>query len=71
VLPLVKPVTTIGDAAPVLLNVAPLDESVTRTRKLVIADPPTFNGAVKATETCVFPGVTVPIVGGLGTFKGS
>jgi hypothetical protein len=70
VLPLVKPVTTIGEADPELLNVAPLDESVTSTVKLVIAEPPTLDGAVKATETCALPGVTVPIVGGLGTFKG-
>jgi hypothetical protein len=71
VFPLVKPVTTIGDADPVLLNVAPLDESVTSTVKLVIAEPPTLDGAVKATETEVpLTTVTTPIVGALGTFKG-
>jgi hypothetical protein len=70
VLPLVNPVTTIGDADPVLLNVAPLDESVTRTIKLVMAEPPTLDGAVKATDTCAFPAVALTIVGGLGTFNG-
>jgi hypothetical protein len=31
VLPLVRPVTTIGDEAPVFVNTAPLEESVTTT----------------------------------------
>jgi len=31
VLPFVKPVTTIGEDAPVFVNTAPLDESVTTT----------------------------------------
>jgi hypothetical protein len=69
-LPLVSPVTTIGDDAPVFVNVAPEEESVTTTKYDVIGPPPTLEGAVKATETCALLAVATPIVGAFGVFSG-
>jgi hypothetical protein len=37
----------------------------------VIADPPTFAGAVNGTEAEASPAVAVPMVGASGFFKGS
>ena len=36
----------------------------------MIGDPPSFVGAVKATETVVLPAVAVPMVGASGTVAG-
>jgi hypothetical protein len=69
-LPFVRPVTTIGEDAPVLVNSAPLEESLTTTIYEEMAPPPTSDGAVKVTETCEVPAVAVPIVGAFGTCNG-
>jgi len=64
--PLLRPVTVIGDAAP--LTLMPPGEEVTVYE--VIAEPPLEAGGVNAIEAWVFPAVAVPIVGGPGTAPG-
>ena len=61
--PLVKPVTTIGDEAPVPVKPPGVEVTVYP----VIAEPPSDAGVVNATETCVFPLVAEPIIGASGT----
>jgi hypothetical protein len=51
VFPFVRPVTTIGDDAPVFVNTAPLEESLATAMYEVIAPPPTLEGAVNVTDT--------------------
>jgi hypothetical protein len=71
VLPVVRPLTVIGEDAPVPKNLAPLDESVATAVYPVIAPPPTLDGAVKVVERTPVEGCeAVPIVGALGTFNG-
>jgi hypothetical protein len=60
--PLVKPVTVIGDEPPVAVTPPGLDVTV----KPVIAAPPLFAGAEKVTDAEVDPAVAVPIVGASG-----
>jgi hypothetical protein len=60
---LVRPVTVIGELAPVPVKLP--GELVTVYP--VIADPPSLAGAVKVTDAVVFPAVAVPIVGAPGT----
>jgi len=64
--PLVRPVTVIGDAAP-LATIPPGDEVAVY---VVIAEPPVEAGGVNATVACALPAVAVPIVGGPGTAPG-
>ena len=64
-MPLVKPLTTTGDIAPV--PVAPPGLAVTVYE--VMALPP-VPGAVKVTEACALPAVAVPMVGAPGTVAG-
>ncbi len=59
-MPTVKPVTVIGLVDP--LPVTPPHVAV----KLVIAEPPFSDGAVKATDADPAPAVAVPIVGAAG-----
>jgi hypothetical protein len=51
VFPLVNPVTTIGEDAPVFVNTTPLEESFATAIYEVIAPPPTLAGAVNVTDT--------------------
>jgi hypothetical protein len=60
--PLVKPETVIGDEPPV--PVAPPGLAVTVNP--VIAEPPLFAGAEKATDAEVLPGVATTLVGASG-----
>jgi hypothetical protein len=62
--PLLKPETVIGDEPPV--PVAPPGLAV--TVKLVIAEPPLFAGAEKATDAEAFPPVATTLVGASGGF---
>ena len=61
--PLVKPVTIIGDEVPVPVKLPGFDVTVYP----VIADPPFEAGGENATETSVFPLVADPITGASGT----
>jgi hypothetical protein len=71
VLPVVRPLIVIGEEDPVLVKVAPLEESVAIAVYPVIGPAPTLDGAVKAIESVVAPVlVNVPIVGASGTFNG-
>jgi hypothetical protein len=64
--PVVKPLTVIGEDVPVLV-MPPGEET---TVKPVIAPPPTLVGAVKVTDTdVVLTAEAVPIVGASGTFN--
>jgi hypothetical protein len=64
--PVVKPVTVIGEDAPV----ANLTPQLAKTVYEEIAPPPTQEGAVNATDTEVpLADVAVPIVGALATFR--
>ena len=65
--PLVSPVTTIGDPAPVL-NTPP---GLAVTRYCVIAAPPLLAGAVNVTLACALPALAVPIVGAPGAETGA
>jgi hypothetical protein len=60
--PLLKPLTVIGDEEPVPVIPLGLDVTV----KPVIADPPLFAGAEKVTDAEALPAVAVPIVGASG-----
>jgi len=60
--PLVKPVTVIGDDAPV----ADIPPGVEIALNCVIADPP-LELAVNKTEALALSGTAVPIVGATGT----
>ena len=62
VVALVRPLTVIGEAAP--LPITPPGLHV--TRKFVSATPPVLPDAVKAIVAVVSPGVPVPMVGGAG-----
>jgi hypothetical protein len=64
--PFVRPVTVMGDAAP-LAAMPPGDEVAVYD---VIAEPPVDAGGVNVTVACAFPAVAVPIVGGPGTAAG-
>ena len=58
-MPLVKPVTVIGEAEPVAVMLPGVDIA-----RYVTAPPlPVYAGAVKATVACAFPPVAVPMVG--------
>ena len=59
--PLVRPVTTMGDVALELLWLPQVAVYA------VIALPPLLADAAKATDTCVSPAVAAPIVGAPGT----
>ena len=61
--PLVRPLTTIGEDEPVLA----IEPGVDIARYCVIAEPPSDDGAEKVTDALVFPGVAVPTTGALGT----
>jgi hypothetical protein len=64
---LVRPVTVTGEEAAVPIN-EPGDEIAEYAE---IAEPPTLDGAVKATDAEASPPVAVPMVGALGFFSGS
>ena len=68
-MPLVSPVTVMGDAAPELLPDVPPLLDVQLAEKLVIALPLALP-AVNATETDALPLVTLVIVGGDGAAAG-
>jgi hypothetical protein len=64
--PVVNPVTTSGDDAPVV-NLTPQQANTVYDE---IAPPPTHEGAVNVTDIVVAPVfVAVPIVGALATFR--
>jgi hypothetical protein len=63
--PLVRPVTVIGEAVPVAV-IPPGDEVTVYDRML---DPPSPTGAVKLTVAFVSPAIAVPIVGASGTVR--
>jgi hypothetical protein len=65
--PLVRPVTLIGEEA----AVAVMFSGVERAPYKEMAEPPTLAGAVKATDAEASPPVAVPMVGALGLFSGS
>ena len=65
--PLVKPVTVIGDEPPVALKPPVFEVTVYE----VIADPPLLAGALNVIVACPFPAVAVPIVGAPGTVAGT
>ena len=66
--PLLRPVTLIGLAAPVAVRVAP--PPVQDTVYPVIGEPPSEAGAVKAIEALPLPAVAVPMVGAPGAPRG-
>ena len=61
--PLVKPVTIIGDEVPVPVKLPGFEVAVYPE----IEEPPSDAGVVNATETCIFPLVVEPIIGASGT----
>ena len=65
-MPLLNPLTTIGEEAPVAVMFPGLDVTVYP----VIGAPPVLAGAVNATLACAFPPVATPIVGAPGTVAG-
>ena len=69
-MPLVRPVTTRGDAAPLRDPAAPPSLEVHVAVKPVIALP-LFEGATNASEICVFPRVAVGCSGASGTVAGT
>ena len=66
-MPLVNPVTEMGDVA----LVAEIRPGVDNATYDEMAEPPTLEGAVNGTEAVVSPPVAVPMVGAPGFFKGS
>jgi hypothetical protein len=62
--PIVKPLTVIGEAEPVPVSPPGLEVTV---NPVIVAGYPAYAGAVKVTEAVVFPPVAVPIVGASGT----
>ena len=64
--PLLNPMTTIGELEP--SAIIPLGFDMTLYP--VIADPPSLIGAVKLTEAEALPAVTVPMVGAPGIVAG-
>ena len=66
VVPLVRPVTTIGLPDPITCNWPGFDVTTYST----IALPPSDTGAVKETLACPLPAVAVPIVGASGIVAG-
>jgi hypothetical protein len=60
--PFVKPLTVIGEEAPVPVTPPGLEVTVYP----VIALDPTYVGAVKVIDACALPPVAVPIVGAPG-----
>ena len=68
--PFVRPPTTRGEAAPVLLPGAPPSDDVQVAAYPVIALPPS-PGTVKVTVTCAFPAPTVGFAGADGTVLGT
>jgi len=62
--PLVRPVMTIGDAAPCT---GATSAGLTVTVYAVIAEPPMFSGDTNATLAWVSPAMAVPMVGAPGT----
>ena len=65
--PLVKPVTEIGDEAADAVTSPGVDLAIYS----VIAEPPTSAGAVNGTDAAASPAEAVPIVGAPGFFSGS
>jgi hypothetical protein len=65
--PLVKPVTLIGEEAAVAVTLP----GVEIAPYPVMAEPPTLDGGVNATDAEAPPPVAVPMVGALGFFSGS
>jgi hypothetical protein len=61
--PLVSPMTVMGEVVPVPVSPPGVEVTVYP----VIADPPVDPGAVNVTEACAFPEVAVPTVGAPGT----
>ena len=60
--PLVRPVTVMGDAVPATESAPGLEVTVYP----VITDPPSASGAVKVTLACPSPAVAIPIAGAGG-----
>jgi hypothetical protein len=67
VVPLVRPVMTIGEAPPVAVIPPTLEVTVYE----VIAEPPLFTGGVNVTTASPLPPVAVPIVGASGVVAGT
>jgi hypothetical protein len=65
-MPLVRPVTVMGDAGPLAVNPPGEDVAVYD----VIVEPPVEAGGVNVTVACEIPPVAAPIVGGPGTAAG-
>ena len=64
--PLVRPVTVIGDPAELALMPPGFDVAVYE----VIGEPPSDAGGVNVTVACALPAVAVPMVGAPGTAAG-
>ena len=62
-MPLLKPLTVIGEDAPVPVKPPGLDVTV---YPVMVAGKPGFAGAVKATDALAFPAVAVTLVGAPG-----
>ena len=67
--PLVSPVTVIGDEGPLAVTAVPPPTGVAFTVYPVIADQPTLLGAVKLTTACPFPPTALTLVGTPGASK--
>ena len=65
-MPLVNPLTIMGEVVPVPVKLPGLDVTVYP----VIALPPVFTGAINATLACAFPAVATTLVGASGTVAG-
>ena len=65
-MPLVSPVTLIGDTAPLTITAPGLQVAV----KPVMALPPSLAGCVKAMLAAPLPAVAPPMVGAPGTVRG-
>jgi hypothetical protein len=66
-LPLVKPVTVMGDALPVTVPVTPPSLDAQVIANPVMTAPPLKTGAVNVTDAWALPAVAVPMVGASGT----
>ena len=64
--PLLRPLTTTGEVAPLPVNPPGLEVTVYDVMVL----PPLLPGAVKVTLACALPPVAVPMVGAPGTVAG-
>ena len=66
-MPLVKPVTMMGDALPVTVPVTPPSLDAQVIANPVMTVPPLKTGAVNVTDAWALPAVAVPMVGASGT----